>query len=90
MLHLSNNLKEKKRKRKEILNNDLAILPSHDIHYLTHKLPFNGQPLIQQTEKGIQRFESLEFPLSSVRISCVVGLTNWMMVSLLTVISLRN
>ena len=28
MLHLSN--KEKKRKRKEILNNDLAILPSHD------------------------------------------------------------
>jgi len=30
MLHLSNNLKEKKRKRKEILNNNLAVLPSHD------------------------------------------------------------
>jgi len=30
MLHLSNNLREKKRKRKEILNNDLAILLSHD------------------------------------------------------------
>ena len=29
-LHPSN--KEKKRKRKEILNNDLAILPSHDIN----------------------------------------------------------
>jgi len=28
MLHLSNNLKEKK--RKEILNDDLAVLPSHD------------------------------------------------------------
>jgi len=30
-LYLSNNLREKKRKRKEILNNNLAILPSHDI-----------------------------------------------------------
>jgi len=30
MLYLSNNLKEKKRKRKEILNNNLAVLPSHD------------------------------------------------------------
>jgi len=29
MLYLSNNLKEKKEK-KEILNNNLAILPSHD------------------------------------------------------------
>jgi len=28
MLHPSN--KEKKRKRKEILNNDLVVLPSHD------------------------------------------------------------
>jgi len=28
VLHLSNNLKEKKRKRN--INNDLAILPSHD------------------------------------------------------------
>jgi len=37
MLHPSN--KEKKKKEKEILNNNLAILPSHDtylflIHYL--------------------------------------------------------
>jgi len=28
MLYLSNNLKEKKRKRN--INNDLAVLPSHD------------------------------------------------------------
>ena len=33
VLHLSNNLKEKKRKRN--INNDLAILPSHD------KFPFD-------------------------------------------------
>jgi len=30
-LHLSNNLKEKKRKRKRKINNNLAVLPSHDI-----------------------------------------------------------
>jgi len=29
MLYLSNNLKEKKKKRN--INNDLAVLPSHDI-----------------------------------------------------------
>jgi len=37
MLYLSNNLKEKKRKRKEILNNDLAILPSYDIYIPRNK-----------------------------------------------------
>jgi len=31
VLHLSKKRKEKKRKEKEILNNDLAVLPSHDI-----------------------------------------------------------
>jgi len=30
MLHLSNNLKKKKRRKKRNINNDLAILPSHD------------------------------------------------------------
>jgi len=49
------------------------------VHHLTHKLPFNGQPLVQQTEKGRRKSESLQFPLSSVRISCVAGLTNRMM-----------
>jgi len=36
-LHLSNNLKEKKRKRKRSINIDLAVLPSHD-----KKLPFSS------------------------------------------------
>jgi len=33
MLHLSNNLKEKKRKRN--INIDLAVLPSHDSYHGT-------------------------------------------------------
>ena len=67
MLHLSNKRKEKKKKRN--INNDLAILPSHDIYCDSYMHRIDNCSLREKSRVGVSFLEAIVYLFLRVAIS---------------------